>query len=267
MQPLVEPGQRRIIRGFTLIELLVVIAIIALLAAILFPVFARARENARRASCQSNLKQMALGIKQYAQDYDETFPENMFSGAAPYQGWVTKMDPYMKSLQIFQCPSQNNQDSTYVAVDSWGMSDYYFNSNLGTYENGSNCPNGKFLVKEALVDSTSNVILFGDTGRSGEYAYANCPYNATCDGTRPNSASAPGWGRSVTDINAWSTATDDVAARSRHLEGTNIAFVDGHVKWYRPEKQTFDNPSTGNVTFKINDTNGGLSATQGGCKP
>lgn len=70
-----EAGPRRIPRrGFTLIELLVVIAIIALLAAILFPVFARARENARRASCQSNLKQIGLSVVQYTQDYDETFP-------------------------------------------------------------------------------------------------------------------------------------------------------------------------------------------------
>src|SRR4028118_560172 len=107
-------------RGFTLIELLVVIAIIAILAAILFPVFARARENARRASCQSNLKQIGLGVMQYIQDYDEKFPPTYVSldGAAGYtapavnttpaanadQGWAQIIQPYMKSTQLLQCP-------------------------------------------------------------------------------------------------------------------------------------------------------------------
>src|SRR6186997_2010986 len=85
--------------GFTLIELLVVIAIIALLAAILFPVFARARENARRASCSSNLKQIGLGMLQYTQDYDEHFP---MQAAAAF--WPS-LTPYIKSDQIYKCPS------------------------------------------------------------------------------------------------------------------------------------------------------------------
>src|SRR4028119_227565 len=95
-------------RGFTLIELLVVISIIAILAAILFPVFARARENARRSSCQSNLKQIALGIKQYTQDYDELFPNQInpnASSARPPVAWADAIQPYIKSLQLYQCPS------------------------------------------------------------------------------------------------------------------------------------------------------------------
>src|SRR6188472_4028670 len=88
--------------GFTLIELLVVIAIIAILASILFPVFARARENARRSSCQSNLKQIGLGIMQYTQDYDEKYPEFNPSGL----GWAAATQPYLKSTQILQCPSE-----------------------------------------------------------------------------------------------------------------------------------------------------------------
>ena len=101
--------------GFTLIELLVVIAVIAILAAILFPAFARARENARCASCQSNLKQIGLGLMQYIQDYDESMP---------FENWNTVTQPYLKSTQIFDCPSgarNNNGDpltkypgSTYV---------------------------------------------------------------------------------------------------------------------------------------------------------
>ncbi len=115
--------------GFTLIELLVVIAIIAILAAILFPVFARAREKARQASCASNLKQLSLSLMQYAQDYDESFPDSYVLGPGPrgyYGGWsITEyahrlytddtqtvlagigriLDPYVKNSQVFRCPS------------------------------------------------------------------------------------------------------------------------------------------------------------------
>src|SRR5476649_306557 len=92
-------------RAFTLIELLVVIAIIAILAAILFPVFARARENARRASCLSNLKQSGLGFQQYIQDYDSKFPATGSTSSAS-DAWVMSLQPYLKSFQIFQCPSE-----------------------------------------------------------------------------------------------------------------------------------------------------------------
>ncbi|PQV63283.1 hypothetical protein B1R32_11310 [Abditibacterium utsteinense] len=98
--------------GFTLIELLVVIAIIAILAAILFPVFGRARENARRSSCQSNLKQIGLGIMQYVQDYDEYLPNYVRNGTSPtnkfisdYTVWADVIQPYIKSTQLFVCPS------------------------------------------------------------------------------------------------------------------------------------------------------------------
>src|SRR4028118_1242734 len=107
---------RNVRKGFTLIELLVVIAIIAILAAILFPVFARARENARRASCQSNLKQVGLGLLQYIGDYDETLPFSFFgtagnstpAGTAPdnYK-WMDAIQPHVKSEQPFNWPSDS----------------------------------------------------------------------------------------------------------------------------------------------------------------
>jgi prepilin-type N-terminal cleavage/methylation domain-containing protein len=104
-------NDKRRFRAFTLIELLVVIAIIAILAAILFPVFARARENARRASCMSNLKQMGLGIMQYTQDYDERMPPTYsyygVGGTAPLVWWEDITQPYVKSYQICVCPSQS----------------------------------------------------------------------------------------------------------------------------------------------------------------
>src|SRR5215203_1740486 len=111
--------------GFTLIELLVVIAIIAILAAILFPMFARARENARRSSCQSNQKQLALAIKQYVQDYDEKLPPVAVNATTPY-GWADAIQPYVKNEQILQCPSESTGPSGNPTLV--GFSDYFYNS-------------------------------------------------------------------------------------------------------------------------------------------
>jgi prepilin-type processing-associated H-X9-DG protein len=260
-----------------------VIAIIAILAAILFPVFARARENARRASCQSNLKQIALGVKQYMQDYDDLFPPvaqrfgESYAGE-PYMGWTTLTQPYLKSRQIFQCPSQPNRDGgPFNGQDSWGSSDYFYNGNLGWPRTSStDCNNQKFTVKEAEVDSSSNVILLGDGGRGGEHNIANCADYAASPSVaggiqanqiyRKGYCYTPGWfTRSLTDINAYATTADNQATRETHLGGMNIAFVDGHVKWLKPEKLTFDDPNGANVTFKVNAINGGTGPGKVGC--
>lgn len=110
-----QPAGRMQCRGFTLIELLVVIAIISILAAILFPVFARARENARRTTCLSNLKQIGMAFIQYSQDYDERMipPSLAYSHIRP-DGvpsttalWMYMAQPYFKSVQALNCPSSN----------------------------------------------------------------------------------------------------------------------------------------------------------------
>ena len=199
--------------AFTLIELLVVIAIIAILAAILFPVFARARENARRSSCQSNLKQIALGVKQYIQDYDEKYPIRNYASSPPgttsctaattgntscSNGWAITLQPYLKSSQIFQCPSEtlppaNTTPGTTTYGDggtTGGYTDYFYNYSLG------------LGINESAMNYISNTIMNGD-GVSNDAGYV----------------------KSSEALN-----TVDLA---RHLEGNNYSFADGHVKWLR----------------------------------
>ena len=223
-------SQNKTVRlGFTLIELLVVIAIIAILAAILFPAFARARENARRSSCQSNLKQIALGIKQYTQDYDERFPNMVVPPVAGNPGWAYAVQPYLKSEQIFQCPSDTaaapvtTPNDLITRAGTAGFSDYYINANLA-----SNTGEG---ISEAAIDYSSNTVLNGE----GTIGSANFQQQKN-----------PG------------------AGQARHLEGANYGYVDGHVKWARPEKvldgtpaalcgsSGANTPTGSNATFCIN---------------
>ena len=207
-------------RGFTLIELLVVIAIIAILAAILFPVFARARENARRSSCQSNLKQIALGVFQYVQDYDERMPQQWQdrNGSGGYnpttppsenndQGWVMLMQPYLKSVQIFQCPSQSIVPSTAVAPNN---NDYWINIQATSRS-------------QAEFDEPTNTVLLGDGGSGSAAAgLTGCGTNGT---TACTSAHA--------DLPAYIVSAQANDERHRHLDGANFAFADGHVKWFK----------------------------------
>lgn len=131
--------------GFTLIELLVVIAIIAILAAILFPVFARAREKARQNSCLSNVKQITLGLIMYASDYDEMFP-----AAAPYNGtpnptwpgpsWKSMIYPYVKNAQLFECPSIRPIQGAEPVPGGSGVFAYSYTCNGGNVRIGGNTP-------------------------------------------------------------------------------------------------------------------------------
>ena len=152
-------------RGFTLIELLVVIAIIAILAAILFPAFARARENARRASCQSNLKQIGLGILQYTQDYDEKYPiQETVVTTDEQTRWAYAIQPYVKSEQLFQCPSESTALPTGATLleraKTAGFTDYWYNGNIG------------LGLSDSQISYPSNTVLNGDgRGTDGDAAY------------------------------------------------------------------------------------------------
>ena len=138
-------------RGFTLIELLVVIAIIAILAAILFPVFARARENARRASCQSNEKNIRLGFKQYIQDYDELWPVARTGGLTSPRAASTsgELDSYIKSYQIWQCPSDSTASGpTYLS--------YGYNANLSAKNESQMNSSAEIIALVEINGVTSN---------------------------------------------------------------------------------------------------------------
>ena len=196
-------------KAFTIIELLVVIAIIAILAAILFPVFARARENARRASCMSNLKQIGLGIMMYSQDYDEKLPPtyNYYNGSgnSPLVWWEDVTQPYLKSFQIFVCPS----DSTPYSESALrtGLTPASFLTSYATNESVMTAGTG---VAVAAFQSPATTILATDCTTIEIFA----KYND--DPTTPS----------------WAGATL-VRIDKRHLDGANFLWADGHVKWLK----------------------------------
>jgi len=191
-------------RAFTLIELLVVIAIIAILAAILFPVFSQARENARKASCLSNMHQIDLGNLQYVQDYDEKFPLNRFDWPNVPYTWREAVQPYIKNLDVFKDPSYPDAK---VDVSCWGS----------PIVPKSYAYNGHLMNKDSINDSAhlaairqpSNALLMADMSRNG------CP-------------DAGNW--------CYSCPLDVCNCLDfRHRAANNWAYFDGHVKWTRPQ--------------------------------
>ena len=216
--------------AFTLIELLVVIAIIAILAAILFPVFARARENARRSSCMSNMKQIGLGLIQYTQDYDEKYPsgQDNFRG----RGWAGQCLPYIKSAQIFQCPSDTKSPNANPQIS------YAYNSaivyKIGTW-GGPSIAAFNATALTVMAMEVTNVTWDPATDVSGT------AYSPVGDGYNGSNDIIPGGTRYATGIMASSGSTptalgDYDAATGRHLDTSNWLFVDGHVKSLRGDK-------------------------------
>ena len=237
-------------RGFTLIELLVVIAIIAILAAILFPVFAKAREKARQASCQSNLKELALATLMYVQDYDEKFPVwNRFAAAntqplAP----PAAVFPYVKNVAIYECPSGQPCYCQRLAhwpdpvpadwgdkwaVYGWGNPRFAFPGPhaRGYAWNRRVCASPTWQVpstglKLARITKPAETVLVADAmhmyGGEGAFVFAN----ACCD------SPSRGWRDGRLDGTDAGTGKSTPDYASRHNGGTNYAYCDGHVKWH-----------------------------------
>ncbi len=223
--------------GFTLIELLVVIAIISILAAILFPVFARARENARRTSCMSNLKQMGLAVMQYVQDNDEYYPYSYQTRASLGSPWASISStadftssstiywphfvfPYTKSMQIFYCPSGRSKGD--------GNYGHYGVNRLALTDTSSAAISMAALPTPAslYIGMDAGLYRLNTTDVKGPGAGANY-----LPGTGPGSAAdlpAIAWGSSISDL-------DNDYKTGRHLGGVNVMFGDGHVKWLKSD--------------------------------
>ena len=228
-------------KGFTLIELLVVIAIIAILAAILFPVFQKVRENARRASCESNLHQLGLALVQYNQDADEKFPSG---GNTAGLGWGAEVYPYVKSTGVFKCPD----DPTATATNLEGFSEtdvpvsYGMNANLGPATLAQvNAPASTVLLFEtqgAQADITNPAHDIGAVNGSYSSPSGNGGDSATLVGYLDWSNNAKYVCGASSTLGMGSPSRLNNAgihgpylATPVHTGGANFAFADGHVKY------------------------------------
>jgi len=222
-------------KAFTLIELLVVIAIIAILAAILFPVFARARENARRASCQSNLKQFGLAIEQYKQDYDGIYPYARKAGGSAGSWYSNYLEPYVKSWQMIYCPSAPAPSAPPPATPEPGTWPIHYSYNIafgyildGATSTATYCgqvhPFRTGIRESAVTEPATSIVVvdaalsrwyFRSTGIA-ETALVETHYNAMWPSVL-GTALVPGLEKSL------------------HFDGVNSLYADGHVKWSKAQ--------------------------------
>jgi prepilin-type N-terminal cleavage/methylation domain-containing protein/prepilin-type processing-associated H-X9-DG protein len=226
-------------RGFTLIELLVVIAIIAILAAILFPVFAKAREKARQAACASNEKQLGIALLQYVQDYDESYAIGNTSQRGI--GWAGDLYPYVKSTGVFTCPSDTTVPDT---NNSPTVISYAFSQSTNWSAPGCTTP-----ITLSAFTAPAVTISILEVTNSEWYESVDAPCNhatSYCYVCSPTAngfpqANANIYGCNPNDGNPVQYATGPFPSQDatnigyapgpRHTGGSNYVFADGHVKW------------------------------------
>jgi prepilin-type N-terminal cleavage/methylation domain-containing protein/prepilin-type processing-associated H-X9-DG protein len=242
-----HPARRK---GFTLIELLVVIAIIAILAAILFPVFAQAREKARTASCVNNQKQIALAIMQYVQDYDETFP-SVDTGVL-----TQNIQPYLKNLQVFVCPSGsgvynvNNRAIVGAAGATTTTTRTSYVANADIMGGWNNTPGLAIAAVQAPASTVmladADAIVTSNTPNSTQIAFT------TNTGNNANGKKLVHY-QSARYPNA---RPIDAAGRigARHNDGAIFSFADGHTKWMKQPPDDCSNYLPGSTRGSIQST-------------
>jgi len=216
--------------GFTLIELLVVIAIIAILAAILFPVFAKVREKARQASCASNEKQLGIALVQYVQDYDETFP----NGGQNFNcaGWAAPVYPYVKSTAVYHCPDDPTGPSGTNVPISYAINDSLIgdqNSASGAKLAALNAPSSTVMLCE-IQGYTGEVTTVSTLGPPAIIDYSP---GATAD-TKYWGGHPAGGNASYAIGNPPGQSLSLISTQTVHTNGSNFLATDGHVKWLVP---------------------------------
>ncbi|MGC4042693.1 MAG: DUF1559 domain-containing protein [Armatimonas sp.] len=230
------------VAGFTLIELLVVIAIIAILAAILFPVFAQARDKARQTSCLSNVKQIGVAFMMYTQDYDEYLPLTTYPVVA--NSWTDQAQPYIKNRQVFRCPSDKSQNWTTPQVTPASVLDptppvvrrasYFLNAYMSGSSQWGNL---------AGIKSPASVIYLAESldGVTRDHFHP-FNWNGNVETPTPNPLYS-GFMHGATYDDP-KNETKELALR-RHADGSNYVYLDGHAKWSKWSQVWFQRPADG----------------------